>query len=267
MKETETKVLNIEISHPQRIIDRDIKKIDIIKYYELIEPFILPFLNNRPISEIRCHNGLKDTFFKKHHNNSDELIYVKDKQSLILECQNGTIEFHTYGYNKKSHKPDIMVFDLDPDDKLSLKKVRQGVLNLKIILDKLNLKSFLKTSGGKGYHVVIPFFKVINYKKFETFAKKVALLMEKTWPNLYTTNIKKDARNGKIFIDYLRNKKSATCIAPYSLRAREKLPISFPIAWEDLTKFSPNKVNIKNFKKYLYNNAWNEFFKVKQELI
>lgn len=261
------KILEIEISHPERIVDKNIRKIDIIKYYEFISPLILPFLNNRPVSEIRCHNGLKDAFFRKHHNNTDELMYVKDKKSLILECQNGTIEFHTYGYNSKSNRPNIMIFDLDPDDKLSLKKVRQGVLDLKTILDKLNLKSFLKTSGGKGYHVVIPFSKVKSYKKFELFAKKVALLMEKTWPDLYTTNIKKDARNEKIFIDYLRNKKSATCIAPYSLRARENLPISFPIAWEDLNKFTPNKVNIKNIKRYLSNNVWTEFFKVKQELI
>lgn len=263
----EIKVANVEISHPDRIIDRKIKKIDVIKYYELVSSLILPFLNNRPVSEIRCHTDLKDVFFKKHHSNSEDLIYVNDKKSLILECQNGTIEFHSYGYNMDPNQVDIMIFDLDPDDKLSLKKVRKGVLDLKTILDKLNLKSFLKTSGGKGYHVVVPFSKVTNYKKFESFAKKVAMLMEKTWPNLYTTNIKKDARRGKIFIDYLRNKKSATCVAPYSLRARETLPISFPISWENLNKFTPNKVNIKNIKKYLPNNAWNNFFKVKQDLI
>ena len=161
----------------------------------------------------------------------------------------------------------MMVFDLDPDDKLSLKKIRRGALDLKKILDDLGIKSYLKTSGGKGYHIVVPFSKVTIYKKFEIFAKKVALLMEKTWPNLYTTKIKKDARNNKIFIDYLRNKKSATCVAPYSLRARANLPISFPIAWEDLNKFAPNKVNIKNIKRYLSNIVWGDFFKVKQKLI
>ncbi|MCH5171904.1 MAG: non-homologous end-joining DNA ligase [Erysipelotrichales bacterium] len=263
----EIKVFDIAISHPQRIIDGKIKKIDIIKYYEQISSIILPFVANRPVSEIRCHSDIQSAFFRKHHSNSDDLIYVKDKNSLILECQNGTIEFHMYGYNVKTNQPHIMVFDLDPDDKLSLKKVRRGVLDLKTILDKLNLKSFLKTSGGKGYHVVIPFSKVTNYRKFESFAKKVAVIMEKTWPDLYTTNIKKDARNGKIFIDYLRNKKSATCVAPYSLRARKNFPISFPISWADLNKFTPNKVNIKNIKRYLDNNAWNDFFEVKQELI
>ena len=264
MKEIE--IYGTKISHPQRIIDGTIKKIDVIKYYELVGSLILPFINNRPISEIRCHTDLKDSFFRKHHNNSEELIYVKDKETLILECQNGTIEFHTYGYNMKNDRPDIMIFDLDPDDKLSLKIVRQGVLDLKSILDSLSLKSYLKTSGGKGYHVVVPFSNVTNYKKFESFAKKIALLMEKTWPNLYTTNIKKDARQGKIFIDYLRNKKGATCVAPYSLRARSKLPISLPISWDDLDKITPNKVNIKNVKKFLPNNCWKDFFTIKQEL-
>ncbi len=261
----EIKIMNVNITHPYRVIDKNIKKIDVINYYNQICNLLMPFLSNGPISEIRSYDGLENAFFKKHHSNSEELIYVNDKESLLQECQNGAIEFHGYGTSKKNKKFSILVFDFDPDENISLSSIRKGVKNLKSILDKLNIKSFLKTSGGKGYHVVIPFVKIKNYSKFEAFAKKIALLMETSWPDLYTTNIKKEARKGKIFIDYLRNKSSATCVLPYSLRARQNLPISFPISWENLNKFTPNKVTIKNFKKYLTNNPWQNFFHVKQE--
>ena len=256
----------IKITNPDKIIDSNITKLDVVNYYNKISKYILKYIKDFPISEIRCHNGL-ECFFKKHpNNNTTDLIYVSSVNDLLSDVQNGTIEFHTYSNKKNSNMPLIMVFDLDPDENLPLKKLREGVLNLKQILDKLNLVSFLKTSGGKGYHVVVPFKKTKGFYKFEKFAYTVACLMEKTWPNLYTTNIRIVERKGRIFVDYLRNKLGATCVAPYSLRARKNLPISFPISWEDLYKISPNKINIKNVDNYLISNPWENFFKLKQEL-
>ena len=122
-----------------------------------------------------------------------------------------------------------------------------------LFLSVSDLKSFLKTSGGKGYHVVIP----LNCKNWDIcndFAKQVAELLQQKYPKLFTTNSRKAERGGKIFVDYLRNTRGATCVGPYSLRARNGATISMPIAWQDLTKIKPNQITIKNYKKYIKNN-------------
>ena len=160
-----------------------------------------------------------------------------------------------------------MIFDLDPDEKMEIGTLRQGVVNLKKVLDDLNLKSFLKTSGGKGYHIVVPFEKSKNWEQFNNFAKQVAVVLESRFPTLYTTNIRKAERKNKIFIDYLRNSKGSTCVAPYSLRAKENAPISFPILWKDINSILPNQITIKNYKKYLKSSLWQDFFETTQSLV
>lgn len=268
-------VSNIKITHPQKKI-LQAKKIDIVNYYNDVAKLMLPFLDKRLLSVIRLHDGEK--FFKKHpmasedverfdtkkkkiltqnkiskSNASDDVyFFLKNKTQLLKQVQLGSIEFHTWGCKCDNFsKPDLMVFDLDPDQKLSLEKLRQGVLDLKEILDELKLKPYLKTSGGKGYHVYTFFDGFSSWKSYETFCKNVAVLMEQKYPDKYTTNIRKEARKGKIFIDFLRNKKGATCVAPYSLRARKNLPISMPIKWEQLFEVKPNDVTINNYKTFL----------------
>ena len=164
-------------------------------------------------------------------------------------------------------KPDYMVFDLDPDEKMDISQIRRGVRDLKKILDELSLKAYLKTSGGKGYHVVVPFKPKASWDTFHEFAQKVAFLMESKWPNLYTSNIRKANRKGKIFIDWARNGKGATSVAPYSLRARKGATVSMPIAWSELDKITPNEITIKNaLEKIKKSDPWRDFFKVNQEL-
>ena len=172
-----------------------------------------------------------------------------------MQAQMGTVEFHIWGSKLPNiDTPNLMVFDLDPAPDVSVDKLRNACLLVKEILDELNLKSFLKTSGGKGYHICVPFKKKMSWEQFAEFSHNIALLLEQKHPNLFTTTIKKAERKGKIFIDYLRNKKGATCVAPYSLRARPHAPISFPISWADLKKIAPNEINIKNYKTYLKNS-------------
>jgi len=262
-----TKVYGIEITNKDKIIYKKITKLDVINYYKNISTILMPFIKDRYVSQIRCHNGFKTCFFKKHPNNDNKhLINISSKRDLIKEIQLGTIEIHPYANKIINKFPDIMIFDLDPDENLSLKKLRDGVKLLKAFLDSLNLTSFLKTSGGKGYHVVIPFLKTKNFKSFENFAKQVAMVLEKNHPNYFTTSIKKSERKNKIFIDFLRNKKGATCVSVYSLRARDNLPISFPLSWSELYKIKPNEINISNYKKHLKKDFWKNFFKVTQEL-
>lgn len=276
----DTKVLGILISSPNKILypKSKIKKIDLVKYYASIAPKMLPFVEDRLLSVIRCHTNINgECFFKKHlttsspnlkpfKQNGETYFYITSCKGIVYESQLGTIEFHTGASNiNKINNPNIMVFDLDPAPNLPLPTLHQGVIYLKQVLDSLNLKSYLKTSGGKGYHVVVPFLKAKDWDSFTSLAKNIALLLESKYPSLYTTNIRKNSRNGKIFIDYLRNDKNSTCVAPYSVRARENAPISMPISWANLNKIAPNDVTIKNVKKYLaLKDPWQDFFDTKQ---
>ncbi len=281
------KVGKVNVSHPDKILFSKSKltKLDLIMYYKKVSKYMLKFLDKRLLTELRCHDKSKKFCFYKKHPENDELIeifyvskpkisenayfFVKNQTQLVNQVQLGTIEFHIWGSKTDTlNKPDIMVFDFDPDEKLSLDKLRQEVKHLKQVLDQLSLKSFLKTSGGKGYHVCVPFSPSVSWQKFSSFSKKVATLMEQNFPSSCTTTISKKDRKGKIFIDYLRNKKGATCVCPYSVRARDEATISFPISWEQLDKIAPSQITINNLTdELLKQDAWKNFFKVKQKLV
>ena len=283
MKEIEenitNKKINIEISNPDKIIFKNpkITKLDIVNYYKKVGPRMLPYIENRIISTIRCPNGINnDIFFMKHldnknlgkikvknnNNKKEDYYYIKDLNGLISEVQMNSFEFHIWGSNIKNiEKPNMMVFDLDPDEHLSLKKIRDGVKDLKSILDELNLKSYLKTSGGKGYHIVVPIKANISWKKFRDISKEIANIMVKKWPDKYTTNIRKEKRKGKIFIDWVRNTRSATSVAPYSLRLRKNGTVFMPIKWTELDKIKPNEITIKSALERLKKvDPWKNFF-------
>jgi len=274
------KIATIKISNPDKVLfpREKINKIDLINYYIEVSTLMLPYIENRLLSVIRCHDKVGgEMFFKKHpsadkdmvevyHDGDEEYFYIKDQSQLVYQVQMGTIEFHPWGsLVSKINKPDVMIFDLDPDDKLSLENLREAVLNVKNVLEELSLQSFLKTSGGKGYHIVVPFSETKDWESFYCFAKQIALLVEGKWPNLFTTNIRKAERKGKIFVDFLRNNRGSTCVAPFSVRAREGASISMPIDWKTLGVITPNEVDIKNYKNYL-NDGWKSYFKVKQVL-
>lgn len=276
------KIFGIEITNPNKIIYKNlnITKLDIAKYYSKVSEKMLPYVEFRPLSAVRCHSGIDgECFFKKHPTTEKEMVktflkdgeeyfYITTAKEIVFQAQMGTVEFHTNGASvKKLEKPNIMVFDLDPDEKLSLDKLREGVACLKEVLDDVGLESFLKTSGGKGYHIVVPFKSSKGWNMFSTFAENVALLAKNKYPKMFTTNIRKVNRKGKIFIDYLRNDRSSTCVAPYSLRIRETAGISFPISWKDLFKISPSEITIKNYVNYLNKaDPWKHFFEVEQKL-
>lgn len=271
----------IEVTSPEKIIfeKEKITKGAIFSYYQLIAKRMLPFLENRLISTVRSPNGLKnEKFFMKHLNNSSQGLgkkmvknktedktdyyYIKNENGLLSEVQMNSYEFHIWGALQNTvKKPDFIVFDLDPDEGLSLKKVREGVKDLKAFLDQLKLKSYLKTSGGKGYHIYVP-LQMSSWAKCEKIAKDIADLMVKTYPEKYTTNMRKENRKKKIFIDYFRNKFGATSVAPYSLRLKDKASISCPIYWKELDFISPDGITIKNIKTRLKKkDPWADFFK------
>jgi bifunctional non-homologous end joining protein LigD len=158
-----------------------------------------------------------------------------------------------------------MVFDLDPDEGVAIAQLRQGVLDLKTVLDKLKLCSFLKTSGNKGYHVVVPFRPCTDWETFSLFAKQTVRLMEAKWPELYTSNVRKASRKGRIFIDWIRNGPGATSIAPYSIRAKNGARVSMPIAWEELESVAPNSVTMQeSLTRIKKPDPWARFFRCQE---
>jgi bifunctional non-homologous end joining protein LigD len=164
-------------------------------------------------------------------------------------------------------KPDMMVFDLDPDEGMNLDTVRQGVRDIKKVLDQLSLVSYLKTSGGKGYHVVVPFMPSADWDMFHDFARRIAELMEQKWPDRYTSNVRKANRKNKIFIDWIRNGRGATSIAPYSVRARKGAKVSMPITWNELDTVAPDGVDLEDaLKRIGGSDPWKDFFQIDQRL-
>lgn len=271
---------DIEITHPDKVIipKGKITKEEIISYYKLVAKRMLPFLENRLISTIRCPSGIKNELFYMKHLNTDsknigkklvkdkdnqnkDYYYIKNAMGLIEEVQMNSYEFHIWGSKQNStNKPDLLVFDFDPDEKLSLKKLREGVKDLKKVLDKLKLKAYLKTSGGKGYHVFVP-LDTTSWDKTETIAKNISEVMVNNNPLKYTTNMRKEKREGKIFIDYFRNKKGATSVCPYSMRLKDNAPVSCPISWKELDFIGPQSITIKNVQERLKKkDAWSNFF-------
>ncbi len=278
-------VEGVKISNSDKVIFENPKvtKLEIVLYYQKVAKRMLPFVQNRILSTVRCPEGMKgECFFKKHlettnegigkinlandKGNKEDYYYIREVSGIISEAQMNSIEFHVGGSCvDKLERPNIMVFDLDPDEGLSLEKVRQGVRDLKSILDEFSLESFLKTSGGKGYHVVVPIKKLKTWDKFREVAENIAKLMEERWPKRYVSNVRKEKRKGKIFIDWIRNTKGATSVAPYSIRARKGARVSMPIKWSELDKVKPDSITMgQAIKRLRRKDPWGKFFEVDQ---
>ncbi len=275
----------IEISNPNKIIfsKPKVTKYDIAKYYQKVSSRMIPYIENRIISTVRAPEGVEnEKFFKKHFENlhqnmgkvrissskekKEDYYYIKNAESLLSEVQMNSYEFHIWGSTyPKINKPNYLVFDLDPDEKMPLKKVREGVKDLKSILDELHLVSFLKTSGGKGYHIIVPIQSLSSWTSFRAFAKNIAKIMEMKWPEKYVSNMSFKKRKGHIYIDWVRNTKMATSVAPYSLRVKSKPTVSMPISWNELDKIKPDDITMDlAIKRLKRKDPWEGFFEVDQ---
>ncbi len=273
----------IKITNPDKIIYNAprITKAEIVRYYDSVAFRMLPYIERRILSLVRCPKGVSEAcFYKKHPGTSggkgivtfpiangnvtEDYFYIESKGGLLAEAQMGSLEFHIWGSTVDNiDKPDFMVFDLDPDEGMELDSVRRGVRDLKSLLDELSLPSFLKTSGGKGYHVVVPFKPSVSWAEFGDFARRVAEVMEQKWPDCYTSNMRKVKREGKIFIDWIRNGRGATSVAPYSLRASSSATVSMPIAWDELAQIAPNGVDMQAALARIHEpDPWADFFSV-----
>ncbi len=278
-------VQGIHITHPEKIMfpHTGIKKSTLAAYYAAVASRMLPYIKDRILSLVCCPSGIEgEKFFRRHlegdfsgigrvpAKDGEEYFYAADEKGILSMVQYNAVEFHVWGSKKAAQdRPDIMVFDLDPDEGLSLSDVRRGVRELKDVLDGLGLRSFLKTSGGKGYHVVVPFKSGVEVYTFRDFSKGIVEFMASERPERYTANVSKKAREGKIYIDWQRNSPGSTSVAPYSVRAREGAPVSMPITWEELSKVAPNGVTVRSaLRRLKKQDPWSDFFAVKsgQEL-
>lgn len=277
-KQESGKVAGVTVTHPEKVMFSNpvLTKGQLVNYYAAVAEKMFPYLKDRFLSLVCCPSGTDgEKFFRRHFEGDfagiksapaeeEEYFYITNEKALVFLAQYNAVEIHVWASKKSSpYRPDVMVFDLDPDENLPLKEVRRGVLDLKEVLDGLGLKSFLKTSGGKGYHVVVPFKKGADGQVFRDFSKRVAELLESKFPNRYTSTIAKKARTGKIFIDWQRNSPGATSVAPYSVRARKGAPVSMPISWEELSKVAPASVTVRTAIKRLENDPWADFNVVK----
>lgn len=280
-------IKGIKITNPDKVIFEDpkFKKIDIIRYYEQVSERMLPYVGNRIITLVRCPRGISQPcFFQKHPGpankdinripiiksggETEEYFYIDNQSDLILQAQMGTIEFHLWGSRVDDlEKPDIMVFDLDPDVEMDIERLRQGARDLRGILTELSLDSYLKTSGGKGYHVIVPLVAAVSWDTFYDFSRRVVEVMVGKWPDRYTANVRKEKRTNKIFIDWLRNGRGATSIAPYSIRARKGAPVAMPISWDELDNIAPNGIGMQEaLLRIRTEDPWKDFFKNNQLL-
>ncbi|MFD0715523.1 non-homologous end-joining DNA ligase [Paenibacillus sp. GCM10027626] len=271
----------IKITNPDKVLFDDpvITKEDVILYYAKVSEQMLPYVSRRILTIVRCPRGISQTcFYKKHpgpeskgvvpipittsSGKTEDYFYIENLSGLISEAQMGSLEFHIWGSCiNELEKPDMMVFDLDPDEGMELGRVRQGARDMKSILAELSLNSYLKTSGGKGYHVVVPLKPVMSWDTLHGFARRVAEVMEQKWPDRYTSNARKANRAGKIFIDWIRNGRGATSIAPYSIRARKGAKVSMPIAWDELDIVAPDGINMADaLLRSGGHDPWKDFF-------
>ncbi|MCK6188051.1 DNA ligase D [Pseudomonas sp. EYE_354] len=244
----------VTITHPERIIDKQsgTQKQALAQFYQAISDWILPFLRQRPVSLLRAPEGVEgEQFFQKHTERLSiphitqldpaldpghaRLMEIGSAQALLGAVQMGTIELHTWGATyDKIDTPDLFVLDLDPDPALPWKSMLEAAQLTLSVLDDLGLEAFVKTSGGKGLHLVVPLARRDDWDTVKAFAKAIAQFMTQQLPERFTATSGPKNRVGKIFIDYLRNARGASTVAAYSVRARPGLPVSVPISREEL---------------------------------
>lgn len=247
-------VAGVEISHPERVIDSvsGVQKVELAQYYEDIAPWILPHLKQRPVALLRAPEGIgEEQFFQKHADRLDiphikqldprldpghaALMEIDSVQSLASAAQMGTVELHTWAAtHDRIETPDLFVLDLDPDPALPWSAMIEATRLTLSVLDKLGLQAFLKTSGGKGMHVIVPLARSEGWDITKAFAKAISLFMTRQMPQRITATMGPKNRVGKIFVDYLRNTRGASTVSAYSVRARPGLPVSVPIARAEL---------------------------------
>lgn len=278
---------DVALTHPERVLFKSplITKKALAEFYGDLAEFILPGLINRPLMVLRCPDGSDgQCFFQKHLSHAPDAIhevddpqnkqrwsYVKDLNGLIGLVQMNALEYHVWGCTVRNlERVDQLVMDLDPAPDVPWKRVIEAALELRRILDTLKLRCFVRTTGSKGLHVVAPVRPGASWTAGRAFARGLAEHLARERPQQYLAVAGKAERQGKIFVDYLRNGRGSTAVCSYSLRNRPRAPVATPLSWEELPRVrAADQFSFDNIRRRLARlpaDPWTEFATVRQSL-
>ena len=247
-------VQGVKISHPERVVYPAIgfTKLDLARYYDQVAGQIVPHLAGRPLTLVRCPDGADQPCFYQRHlamgaspgevktfkrlrSSKGHYLYIDSRSALITLVQNGAVELHTWGaVLPDAQHPDRITLDLDPDEDLPWARLVHATQLTRKLVEGLGLKSFLKTTGGKGLHVVVPIRPKLAWGEVKEYSRLMAEFLVRAEPALFTAKAAKVRREGKVFVDYLRNAETASAVAAFSARARAEAGVSTPVAWDEL---------------------------------
>lgn len=280
---------DLKVTHPKRIVytKTGTTKLNVFQYYQSVSDLMFPFVIDRPVSILRCQQTTSTGCYYQKHSEGRNLIdidnkpiYYKDKKDSALNlksaadilrlAQAGAIEIHSWNATFSNiTKPDQIVLDLDPDNSKLWGRTVNTAFEIREMLTKLSLKSFIKVTGGKGLHIHIPILPLYSWDIVKIFSKSLMKILVEQNPEHYTINMSKTKREGRIFLDYFRNSYSATSVVPYSLRARVRPSIALPIAWRDLkSSLSPDDFIYPDALKLIKKrkDPWLEYWSIKQKI-
>jgi bifunctional non-homologous end joining protein LigD len=286
---SETAVASMRLTSPGRVLwpGQGVTKLALARYYEAVAPWILPHVARRPLTLVRCPRGSgAPCFYQKHPGDQvpdlvgrveieerkgvTEYAWVDSAQGLIALVQIGTLEIHVWGSHvDRVERPDVLVFDLDPDPAVSWPRVAEAARALHDRLLGLGLRSWVKTTGGKGLHVVVPIARRHEFDDAKEFSRAVAERMVADDPAGFVATMSKARRKDRIFVDWLRNGRGATAIAPYSSRAREGAPVAMPIGWDELADgVDPGAFTVATVPALLDQrpDPWREILSIRQSI-
>jgi bifunctional non-homologous end joining protein LigD len=283
------KIEGVAISHPDRVIfpDLGITKRQLVEYYAGIADWILPHIANRPLSLLRCPGGISgECFFQKHFatgmkgikrvtikekSKTSDYLVLRDKHDLVLLIQEGVVEIHPWGATADDpDAPDQFIFDFDPAPDLPFTAVVDAAKTMRDYLAAMKIESFCKTTGGKGLHVVAPLKRDVDWAELKAFSKKIASNFATAAPDRFTVNPLKRERSDRIFLDYLRNDRGSTAVAPYLVRARPGATISLPLDCNEVNaRLDPSRYTLASVPKLLAsrkNDPWAGMIKHRQTI-
>ncbi|MFL6846032.1 MAG: non-homologous end-joining DNA ligase [Allosphingosinicella sp.] len=281
-------VAGVRISSPDKILypEQGITKDQLADYYVAVADRMLPHIAFRPVTMVRCPMGQETKCFYQRHAGSgvpaelrevtipgfdEPYLYIVDVAGLVAMVQMGVLEMHPWGVRVEApDRADRIVFDLDPSEGLSFEAVIGAAKEVRERLKALGLVSFVKTTGGKGLHVVVPVEATAPWKEVKSFAKGVSAEMAADSPEKFLTKVSKAEREGRIFIDYLRNDPTSTAVAPYSTRSRKGAPVAMPIRWDQVKAgLDPCDYTVETVPALLRKqrgDPWAEMLEVRQTL-
>lgn len=275
-------VEGVIVSHSERVLDTQsgVTKLDLVRYYATVAPLMMEHLSERPVALMRAPAGVKgELFFQKHLQALDlkgfrqldasldpghaPLVMVAAPEGLVHAAQMNVMEFHTWNAKRdRIERPDRMTLDLDPGEGVQWIQVQEAAHLVKVLLDELGLSAFLKTSGGKGLHIVVPILRRYEWDTVKGFSRALVQHLSDTIPARFVAKSGPQNRRGKIFVDYLRNGRGATTVSAWSARARAGMGISVPLSWKELERTTSGaQWNVQNIDERLRigNSVWDGY--------